>query len=182
MPSNEIITAYARVMSDKWDLVREKEKQLIESLSDNPPLLEGLPDDIVRNYIWPKLHNNILSSANTDADTLENIRLLFGLRSSNEKWRQVVNSSAMFGILKMLLLEFPEYGNPLTDPDGMIFFRRSIRSFAGVHVLGPLESEDLDQYRVNWNEYEPGERAFFMWEFNQFEILKLCEIARRNIS
>ncbi|CAM6093794.1 unnamed protein product [Calypogeia fissa] len=170
------VTAYAIDLSAKWDSIRVEQRQLTESLRDNVRLIQGLPNDIVRDYLWPALHASLRSSGTNDDETRENVRLLLSLRSFNPKWRQLVTFNAMFGVLRMLLAEFNEIQNPLADDDGMTFFHLRMDSFLNIHLLGCLQSDDLEEFRVKWNDWELLDRAFFISELNRIEYEKiLCQ-------
>ncbi|CAM6113981.1 unnamed protein product [Calypogeia fissa] len=122
-------TAYATSLSAKSDLIRAEQMNLIESSRQRTRLIEGLPDDIVRDFIWPVLHSRLISDAPTDDDTIENFRLLLSLAGINVKWNVMVTNSSMYGVLRMTQGEFSGLGNPLNDKDGMRFTRRLMDSF-----------------------------------------------------
>ncbi|CAM6094434.1 unnamed protein product [Calypogeia fissa] len=141
----------------------------MESLRDNVRLIEGLPDDLVRDYVWPALHASLCSSGGNDDEARENVRLLLSLRSFNPKWRKLMTFSAMFGVLRMLIAEFNKIPNPLADDDGMTFFHLRMDSFPNIHLLGCVESDDLEEFRLKWNDWELLDRAFFIFELNRIE-------------
>ncbi|CAM6093901.1 unnamed protein product [Calypogeia fissa] len=145
-------TSYATSLSAKWDLIRAEQNGLVESSRQRTRLIEGLPDDIVRDYIWPVLHSKLIEDARTYDEAAENVRLLLRLAGFNLKWRQMVTYSSMYGIVRMMRAKFSELGNPLADDDGMRFVRRLMDSFPNMHLLGCLSPEDLDEFWVKWIE------------------------------
>ncbi|CAM6093806.1 unnamed protein product [Calypogeia fissa] len=155
------VIAYATRLSAKWDSIRVEQRQLMESLRENVRLIQGLPDDIVRDYVWPALHASLCSTPRNDDEARENVRLLLSLRSFNPKWRQLVTFNAMFGVLRMLLTEFREIQNPLADDDGMTFFHLRMDSFPNMHVLGCLQSDNLEEFCVKWNDWERLDRVYY---------------------
>ncbi|CAM6096684.1 unnamed protein product [Calypogeia fissa] len=141
----------------------------MESLRDNVRLIQGLPDDLVQDYVWPALHASLCSSRGNDDEARENVRLLLNLRSFNPKWRNLVTFSAMFGVLRMLLVEFSKIQNPMVDDDGMTFFHLRMDSFPNIHLLGCLESDDLEEFCLKWNDWELLDQAFFIFELGRIE-------------
>ncbi|CAM6091088.1 unnamed protein product [Calypogeia fissa] len=141
----------------------------MESMRDNVKLIEGLPDDLVRDYVWHALHASLCSSGGNDDEARENVRLLLSLRIFNPKQQKLVTFSAMFGVLRMLLAEFSKIQNPLADNDEMAFFHLRMDSFPNIHLLGCLESDDLEEFCLKWNDWELLNRAFFIFEFNCIE-------------
>ncbi|CAM6123639.1 unnamed protein product [Calypogeia fissa] len=156
-------TAYATLLSEKWDSIRAEDRRLVEFLHSNVEMIQGLPDDIVRDHVWPLLHLALITDAGNDVDTVENIKFLLSLMGFNKKWHQIVSSCIMFGVLRMMQAEFLELQNPLTDNDGMRFVQRLMDSFPNMHLLGSLDLDDLAEFWVNWSEWDLLDRAFLCW-------------------
>ncbi|CAM6096626.1 unnamed protein product [Calypogeia fissa] len=168
-------TAYATSLSAKWDLIRAEQMNLIESSRQRTRLIEGLPDDIVRDYIWHVLHSRLISDAPTDDDTIENVKLLLSLAGFNVKWNLMVTNSSMYRVLRMTQAEFSGLGNPLNDEDGMRFARRLMDSFPNMHLLGCLSPEDLEEFQVKWIEWDLLDHVYFMTEFCGIEHAKFFQ-------
>ncbi|CAM6125138.1 unnamed protein product [Calypogeia fissa] len=168
-------TSYAISLFAKWDLIRAEQMELIECSRQRIRLIEALPDDIVRDYIWPVLHSKLISDAETDDAIVENVKFLLSLSEFNEKWRLMVKNSSMYGVLRMMRADFAEFENPLTDNDGMRFLRRLMDSFPNMHLLGCLSREDLEEFRVKWIEWDLLDHVYFMEEFCKIEHQKYLQ-------
>ncbi|CAM6082148.1 unnamed protein product [Calypogeia fissa] len=178
MVPNVELSRYATRFSEKWDSVRADRRTLIHSLQDNLRLMHGLPDDIVRDYIWPVLHERLISKARTDDETRENIRFLLSLMSFNKKWRHLVTGSSFFGIIWMMRVEFLQFRNLLTEDEGIAFVRQLMGSFPNMHLLGSLESTDLDEFWIQWTGWDLFDRMIFMENLYCIEGRKLRESQR----
>ncbi|CAM6105433.1 unnamed protein product [Calypogeia fissa] len=175
MPVLSDFTPYATSLSEKWDLIRAEQRELIESSRQRTRLIEGLPDEIVRDYIWPVLHSKLIEDAGTADGVAENVRFLLSLLGFNVKLRLMVAYSSMCGVLRMMRAEFSEFENPMSDDDGMRFLRRLMDSFPNMHLLGHLSREHLDEFRVKWIEWDLHDHVYFMTEFCRIEHKKFLQ-------
>ncbi len=75
------------------------EKERTWSLENGGALIEGLPDDIVENNVWPLIRKTIEDQEDRPTVTLGNIRDTLSLSSASKKWRYLVTTSKVWAVI-----------------------------------------------------------------------------------
>ncbi|CAM6118169.1 unnamed protein product [Calypogeia fissa] len=154
------IWEYAKCFRKEWDAILDVQDRLRDNIQDNPRLLNGFLDDVVRQHIWPKVFSHLGALDPNHDVSKDRVREILSLRTLNKKWRQQVNNTGIFGIFRMVV---DEYNSELTAK-AIAYLHEDL--FVLPHLIGAplgfMSHEGVDMFRIRWNSWDVECRGKFM--------------------
>ncbi len=114
-------------------------------------LIEGLPDDIVENHVWPLVRKTIEDQEDRPTVLLGNIQDTLSLSSASKKWRYLVTTSKVWAVFRFL----QENHSDVRDPFGPVvtiprYFRVGLAMCPPIDVLARFPLFDLVNFINEW--------------------------------